>query len=107
MEELIEFETLLYQIGYTSNGNLTQMVVRQGTYLFLINGIFNKNQAMCYRTRNTQVIKARHYAVCMVGLNKYLELLMGSNAANSICEAGIDEILLHGMTNCWGMNYFL
>ena len=40
--------------------------------------------------------------MCVVEINNYLSLFMGSYVGNKICEAELNEILLHIITNGWG-----
>ena len=73
------FETLLGQIGCTTNRNLTQIIFGLGKYLFPINARSKNNHAMCNRMRKSHTFKIRCYGANMVELNEYLDIFTCSD----------------------------
>ena len=86
--------------------NFTENVLVIGMYLFIINNIFNKKRIMYHIIRNLHASKSRLYAVSMVEPNVYLAVFLGLDTGKFFCDAELNAIMLHTMTNGWGKNYF-
>ena len=100
-EALNQIGTLSSEVGSATPENLLSISLVLGTYVFPIDVMFKKKSAMRRGIKNPRGLKVRHYASCLIDLNKYLSVLPGTNISDENCVTALNETLLNIMANSW------
>ena len=94
---LHEFETLLENIGHTTNKNLNRIILGLGTYFFPINYPSEKNHTMWCGMRKQSELKVRQYAAYLIKTNGYF--IFSGFEPKTIVDMEINNILSRSIPN--------
>ena len=78
-------------MGSTTSEHLKSIILGLGMYFFPLNTQSKQKCVMHQGMRNLCNLNIRRYADCMIDLNKYLAVFIGSRASDKICEMQLNE----------------
>ena len=104
----------LYQFGLFSSKvecvnplNVEDIVLGLALYFSPVNSLSNQKRLLCHGMRKPRGLKFRRYAVCLIGINKYLDSFPGATLADQIVSTELNGIFLNSMPNSWNKQAFV